>query len=136
MKSKLNAMKSDFAYLFDVFYDGSVRCIDQNTCIFDIHSVSTKQFNIGTKNKPCILHILKYVTLEERREIEKILIKYSKVLAWTYKDMPDIDRNIAQHYITIKERCKPVTQKLRRLRLEWAQLVKENIEKQIKAKFL
>ena len=34
MNSKVNAIKSDFAYLFDVFYDGSVHCVDQNTCIF------------------------------------------------------------------------------------------------------
>ena len=50
--------------------------------------------------------------------------------------MPGIDRDIAQHYIPTKEECKPVKQKMRRLRLEWAQLVKKDIEKQIKAKFL
>ena len=50
--------------------------------------------------------------------------------------MPNIDRDIAQHYIPIKEVYKPVKQKLRRLRPEWAKLVKEEIKKQIKAKFL
>ena len=83
--------------MFDVFSDGSVHCNNHNTCIFDIHSISTELFNIGTENKPCILHILKDVTLEERREIEKILIKYSKVFGWTYEDIPGIDRDIAQH---------------------------------------
>ena len=62
MNSKFNAIKSDFAYLFDVFSDGSVHCIDQNTCIFDIHSICTELFNIGTENKPRILHILKDIT--------------------------------------------------------------------------
>ena len=94
MNSKVNAMKSNFAYLYDVFSDGSVHCIDQNTYIFDIHSICTKPFNIGTKNEPRILHISKDITPEERREIEKILIKYSKVFAWTYEDMPDIERDI------------------------------------------
>ena len=129
-------MKSYFDYLFDVFSNGSVHCIDQNTCIFDIYSISTELFNIGTKNKPRILHISKDVTPEERREIEKILIKYSKVFAWTYEGIPNIDRDIAQHYIPTKEGNKPVKQKMRRLRLKWPQLVEENIEKQIKAKFL
>ena len=50
--------------------------------------------------------------------------------------MPSIDRDIAQHYIPTKEGCNPVKHKLRKLRLEWAQLVKEDIEKQIKTKFL
>ena len=68
MNSKVNVMKSDFAYLFDVFSDGSVHCINQNTCIFNIHSICTKPFNIGIENEPRILHILKDVTPEERRE--------------------------------------------------------------------
>ena len=128
-------MKSNFAYLFDVFSDGSVHCIDQKTCIFNIHSICTEPFNIGTENEPRILYISKDTAPKERREIEKILIKYSKVFAWTYEDMPGINRDIAQHYIPTKERCKLVKQKLRRLKPEWAQLVKEDIEKQIKAKF-
>ena len=86
-------MKSNFVYLFDAFSDGSVHCINQNTYIFDIHSKCTKPFNIGTKNEPHILHILKDITLEERREIEKILIKYSKDFTWIYKDMPSIDKD-------------------------------------------
>ena len=81
MNSKVNAMKSDFTYLFDVFSDGSIHCIDQNTCIFDIHSIYIEPFNIGTENEPRMLHISKDITLKERREIEKILIKYSKVFA-------------------------------------------------------
>ena len=97
-----------------------MHCIDQNTCIFDIHSICTEPFNIGTENEPCILHILKDVTPEERREIEKILIKYSKIFFWTYEDMPDIDKDIAQQYISIKEGYKRVKHKLRRLRPEWA----------------
>ena len=136
MNSKVNAMKYDFTYLFDDFSDGSVHCIDQNTCIFDIYSICTKPFNISTENEPCILHISKDVTPKERREIEKILIKYSKVFSWTYEDMPNIDRDIGQHYIPTKERCIPIKQKLRRLGLEWTQLVKEDIEKHIKAKFV
>ena len=94
MNSKVNAMKSNFSYLFDVFSDGSVYYIDQNTCIFEIHSICIESFNISTKNEPHILHILKDITPEERREIDKILIKYLKVFTQTYKDMPDINRGI------------------------------------------
>ena len=104
--------------------------------IFDIHSINTELFNLYMNENPCILHISKDVTPEEQRELEKILTKYSKVFTWIYDDMPGIDRDIAQHYIPTIEGHKPVKQKLQRLRLEWAQLVKENIEKHIKAKFL
>ena len=136
LNTKLNVMKSNFAYLFDVYPDGDVHFIEPYMSIFDIHSIDTEPFNIGTDTDPRILHISKDVTPEERRELEKILIKYSKVFTWTYDDMPGIDRDIAQYYIPTKEGCKPVKQKLRRLRPEWAQLVKEDIAKQIKAKFL
>ena len=81
MNSKVNAMKLNFAYLFDVFSDGSVHFIDQNTYIFDIYSICTKSFNIGTKNKPCIFHISKDPTPEDRREIkniQKYLLGYMK----------------------------------------------------------
>ena len=68
MNTKVNAMKSNFAYWFDVFFsDDSVHYIDQTTCIFDIHSLCTKPFNIGTENEQCILHISKDVIPEERR---------------------------------------------------------------------
>ena len=87
MNSKVNAINSNFAYLFDILFDGSVHYIDQNTCIFDIHSISTGPFNIGIENEPRILHILKDFNVEERREIEKILIKYSKIFTGIYKDM-------------------------------------------------
>ena len=81
MNSKVNAMRSNFTYLFDVFSDGCVNCINQNTCIFDIHSICTEPFNISSENGPHILHISKDITPKERREIEKILRKYSKLFS-------------------------------------------------------
>ena len=50
--------------------------------------------------------------------------------------MPGIDRGIAEHSIPTNPNVKPVTQKLRRMRPEWAMLIKEEIAKQLKAKFL
>ena len=86
--------------------------------IFDIHFINTKSFNLGTNENPRVLYISKDVIPEKRRELEKILTKYSKVFAWTYDDMPSIDRDIAQHYILTKEGHKPMKHKLRRLRPE------------------
>ena len=108
LNSKLNLMKSNFAYLFDVLSNGSMNFIDPNICILDIHFIYTEPFNLCTKNEPRILNISKDITLEERREFEKILTKYSKVFAQEYNEMPSIDRDIAQHYISIKEGHRPV----------------------------
>ena len=50
--------------------------------------------------------------------------------------MPDIDREIAEHRIPTYPHILTIKQKKRSLRPEWALLVKEEVEKQLKAKFL
>ena len=50
--------------------------------------------------------------------------------------MSGIDREIAEHRIPTHPHISPTKQKKRRLRPEWALLVKEKVEKQWKAKFL
>ena len=99
---KYDAIKFDFAYLCNLSFNDE-HFIEPYMSIFDIHSINTEPFNMGIDESPRILHILKDVTPEERRELEKILTKYSKVFVWMYDDMPDIDRDITQHYIPTKE---------------------------------
>ena len=43
--------------------------------------------------------------------------------------MPGIDREIAEHRIPTHSHVTPVKQKKRRLRPEWALLIKEEVEK-------
>lgn len=50
--------------------------------------------------------------------------------------MPGVDREIAEHFIPTHPDVKPVKEKFRRLRPEWAQLIREEVQKQIDAKFL
>ena len=49
--------------------------------------------------------------------------------------MPGVDREIAEHQIPIYPHITPIKQKQRRLRIEWALLIKE-VKKQLKVKFL
>ena len=50
--------------------------------------------------------------------------------------MPGLDRDIAEHHIPTYLEARPVKQKLRRLRPEWAEKIREEIAKQIQANFL
>ena len=50
--------------------------------------------------------------------------------------MSGVDRTIAEHKILTDPKMRPVKKKLRRMRPEWAEKVKEDLAKQIKAKFL
>ena len=50
--------------------------------------------------------------------------------------MPGLDRDIAEHHIPTYPEVRPVKQKLRRLRPEWAEKIREEIAKHIQANFL
>ena len=67
--------------------------------IFDINSTKTNAFNLGTPESPKEVLIASEVTTEERKRLEEILVKYAKVFAWSYEDMPRVDKRIAQHAI-------------------------------------
>ena len=50
--------------------------------------------------------------------------------------MPGLDRDIAEHHILTYPEARLVKQKLRRLRPEWIEKIREEIAKQIQANFL
>ena len=68
--------------------------------------------------------------------MKEVLLKRQKVFAWGYEDIPGIDREIAEHRIPTHSHVTPVKQKKRRLRPEWALLIKEKVEKHLKARFV
>ena len=134
--SKVNAMNSDFAYLCDVLPNGYTICDDHFMHLFDINSTQTESFNIGTIDNPKNILLSSNLTHEEREKIIETLKKRQKVFAWSYEDMPGIDREIAEYKIPTYPHISSVKQKKRRLRPEWALLVKEEVEKQWRAKFM
>ena len=76
------------------------------------------------------------LTHEERKNFERILTKRKVVFAWSFEDMQSLDRDIAEHHIPTYPEAKPVKHKLRRLRPEWTEKIREEIAKQIQANFL
>ena len=127
--SKVNDMNTDFAYLCEILPDGTVHCIDHTISIFNINSVQTHFINIGTKEQPKEITLAFDITADESEKFEKILNKRKCVFAWTNDDMSGIDRTIAEHRIPTDPTKRPIKQKLRRLRPEWAMLIKEEVEK-------
>ena len=55
--SKYDTMKYNFAYLCNLSYDNDEHFIEPYISIFDIYSINTEPFNIGTDKNPRILHI-------------------------------------------------------------------------------
>ena len=91
---------------------------------------------MGTnKNPKCIL-ISYDLTPEERKTFERILTKIKVVFAWSYKEIPCLDRDITEHHIPIYPEARPIKQKLCGLRPEWEKKIREEIAKQIQVNFL
>jgi len=62
-------------------------------------------------------------------------VEFQEVFAWSYKDMPGIDLEIA-HHIDTHNHIVPVKRKLRRMRTERLLKIKEEVTKQLKVGFI
>ena len=114
---------NDFTY-FSNFFHGMY-----NMSIFDINSTKVEAFNLGTCENPRNISITSEVTSEERKKIRGSIKNFARVFAWSYEDMPGVDRSIAQHVIPTYPQIRPIKWKLHRMRPEWADKVKEEVKK-------
>ena len=85
-------------------------------CMFDINSLQLDSLNMGTNENPKCISISHDLTPEERKKFERILTKKKIVFAWSYEDMPGLDRDITEHHIPTHPEVKPIKQQLCRLR--------------------
>ena len=92
--------------------------------------------NVGTEKDPRLVQIGSTLSSEERERLVALLKDFKDVFAWSYEDMPGIDPEIVQHRIPLDPEARPVKQKLRRIRPDWALKIKEEVTKQIDARFL
>ena len=127
----VNDMNYGLVYLCDVDSDGLVHFNIDHSCMFDINSIQLDLLNMGTNKNPKYISISHDLTPEERKNFKRILAKRKVLFAWSYKDMPGLDRDIAKHHIPTYPEAKPVKQKLRSLRPEWTEKIREEIAKQI-----
>ncbi|KAA3462133.1 RNA-directed DNA polymerase (Reverse transcriptase), Ribonuclease H-like protein [Gossypium australe] len=81
-----------------------------------------KEVKIGT----CIAE-------ETKRDLIELLQEFKYVFAWLYQDMPRLSNDIMVHRLPTKEECKPVQQKLRRMRPDVVIKIKEEVKKQFDA---
>ncbi|XP_074297658.1 uncharacterized protein LOC141628409 [Silene latifolia] len=71
---------------------------DQRSSVIE----DTKVVNVGTTLEPQELKIGTTLDPAERKGFVELLNEFKDVFAWSYKDMPGIDREIAEHKIPIK----------------------------------
>ena len=63
---------------------------------------------MGINEQPKNIYISHDLTPEERKHFERILTKRKVVFAWSYEDMPGLDRDIAEHHISTYPKARPV----------------------------
>ncbi|KAA3473760.1 RNA-directed DNA polymerase (Reverse transcriptase), Ribonuclease H-like protein [Gossypium australe] len=73
---------------------------------------------------------------ETKQDLVELLQEFKDVFAWSYQDMPSLSTDIVVHHLPIREECKPVQQKLRRMRPDVVLKIKEEVKKQFNAGFL
>ncbi|RDY10765.1 hypothetical protein CR513_04655, partial [Mucuna pruriens] len=97
----------------------------------DLESVSLRE---GTEGRE--VRIGKQLPPNSRAKLIELLKEYANVFAWSYHDMPRLDREIVEHKLPLLAGSTPVRQQLRRMRPEVALKIKEKVEKQWNAGFL
>jgi hypothetical protein len=86
--------------------------------------------NVGSEHEKKELKIGVQITTNERDGIISLLREFSDVFAYTCVDMLGLDASIVVHMLPLIGECKPVQQKLRRMRLDILIKVKEEVRKQ------
>ena len=100
------------------------------------HKDPTNVINLGTQEDRKEVKIETLIKLTTRTKLIDLLQKYQDVFAWSYQDMPGLDIDIVVHKLPIKPRCKPIRQKLKRMKPEMLLKIKEEAKKQFDAGFI
>lgn len=92
--------------------------------------------NIGTPEEVKEQRIGSNLTPSEAQRLIELLKEYQDVFAWSYSDMPGLDREIVEHYLPTDPAIPPKKQKLRRYKPELIVKIKEEVDKLLKVGFI
>ena len=73
-----------------------------------------KEVKIGTSLDP-----------SAKKEIITLIHEYVDIFAWSYQDMSRLNTKIVEHNVPMKPKCRPVQQKLRRMKPEMLLKIKK-----------
>ncbi|KAI5396296.1 hypothetical protein KIW84_062488 [Lathyrus oleraceus] len=116
--------------------DEITRLLEHEEKIIQPHLENLETLNLGSED--CVREVKIGALLEEsvKKGLIELLREYVDVFSWSYEDMPGLDTDIVQHFLTLKLECVPMKQKLRRTHPDMAVKIKEEVHKQIDAGFL
>ena len=89
--------------------------------------------NLGSEDN---VQEVQVVNGPEKDQIVQLCHEFKEIFAWTYRDMPGLDPSIATHKIPIRPDILPIKQKLRRMRPDIQDKVKQEVMKLLEAGFI
>jgi len=110
--------------------------LEQERKAIQPHQEEIEVINLGTEEDKKEIKIGVLLDARVKERIVELLREYSKIFAWSYKDMPGLDPDVVEHRLPLKPECPPVKQKLRRSHPDMVLKIKEEVRKQIDAGFL
>ena len=90
-----------------------------------------KEVNLGTNEDPKPTYLSAFLESDEEVAYMNILKEYRDIFAWSYKEMPGLNRRVAVHQLAVKNDSRPVKQAQRRFRPDLIPLIENEVNKLI-----
>ena len=85
----------------------------------------TELVNLGIDDENNEVKIGPSLDSSTKEEITALLKKYADIFAWSYQDMSGLSTEIVEHQLPMRPKCKPVQQKLRRVKPDMLLKIKD-----------
>ena len=93
------------------------------------HREITELINLGTEDEKKEVKIDSSFDVSVKKEITDLLKEYADIFAWSYQDMPRLNTKIVEHQLLMRPECRPVQQKLKRVKPKMLLKIKEEVKK-------
>ncbi|XP_028123902.1 uncharacterized protein LOC114320988 [Camellia sinensis] len=95
-----------------------------------------EEFNLGIKAYKRTIYVNDSLSNKSKGKLVGLLYEYVDCFAWSYEEMLGLDRALVEHRLLIRDNIIPHKQSPRRMTIEVTLLVKEEIERLLKACFI
>ncbi|XP_020081530.1 uncharacterized protein LOC109705200 [Ananas comosus] len=94
------------------------------------------EINLGTEEDPRPTYISALLPEEEQEKLKTLLTEFKDCFAWSYKEMPGLNPEVAVHKLAIDSQAHPVKQAPRRMRVDLEEQIIAETKKLIEAGFI
>eukprot|EP00253_Pinus_taeda_P024747 PITA_24747 len=102
-------------------------------CVADLTSLRVKNVEFSPERT---LNINSSLPTSQEKELCNLLENHLDAFAWSYKEMKGVHPSVCTHHIYIKEDCKSVRQRQRRMNTALKDIAKEKLQKLLDAGFI